>query len=618
MDDRIIKVFGKELSEEEFAIKYLKEEEKRAYVAKRVQGLDDNIIYGEIVNKNLRNIFVAPYNADGEKVEIFKGKTKKWGIRAQGAKAGMDLGDFVKGELYFDQDGKLYLDYVKKLKSEDEFYKELMELLRKKWQREGFSFDETIYRKFDKGMKFDAWAANEVEAKLEEKYFAFLEDKANEKEQELKNIESQLAQKKEELKKKKKRCDQENARLLEAKATYQRFKELGFISEGENKPGKRETYMYHSYKELADHVWGYLWIHEKLYYEKETVCMFMNALRTQQLILLWGRPGTGKTSLPKGVAKAVGAECRVIQVQSNWTDNQDILGFYNPVDKRYVSTQFLDAVVEARKHRQQLYLILLDEMNLSNVEYYFSEMLNFFTKKVEETYEIHLYSRKYQQDFQKDIQAAELEKEIPAQLRRQEEMLKDYTPVMEIPDNIRFIGTLNADETTKTISPKVIDRSCVIELQAISKKTKDLQKGTLPEQIQLDGQKAVEKSVFDVKTADVPDDAPVKMLMDAMREIFDEEDVPSPLSNRMYSYIDQWFGWGDDCAASKDDIEDEVVLGKFLPLLDNMEIKTTKNKRILKKIKETIYKNENSLKKLTAMEKQAEDRLEDRLMYWRN
>lgn len=131
-------------------------------------------------------------------------------------------------------------------------------------------------------------------------------------------------------------------RIIEAEKDYRHYLELGIISEKKEQTDDREHYAYSTYTRLTEDVWGYLWEKKGLYYERLTVTHFMNALRTQQLILLWGRPGTGKTSMPLAAAEALGAECKRIQVQSNWTENQDLLGYYNIVDKRYVPTQFLD------------------------------------------------------------------------------------------------------------------------------------------------------------------------------------------------------------------------------------------------------------------------------------
>lgn len=66
----------------------------------------------------------------------------------------------------------------------------------------------------------------------------------------------------------------------------------------------------------------------------------------------------------------------MIPVQSSWTDTQDLIGYFHPTDKTFVPTPFMEALAEASKNSNKLFLICLDEMNLAHVEYYFSELLS--------------------------------------------------------------------------------------------------------------------------------------------------------------------------------------------------------------------------------------------------
>ena len=112
------------------------------------------------------------------------------------------------------------------------------------------------------------------------------------------------------------------------------------------------------------------------YYDNRIVDRFVEAMFTNQLIILFGPTGTGKTSLPQRVSEAVGGCCEIISVQSNWSDNQDLLGFYNFIEKRFVPTTFLDALVSAGENPDTMYFVVLDEMNLAQVEYYFAKILS--------------------------------------------------------------------------------------------------------------------------------------------------------------------------------------------------------------------------------------------------
>lgn len=246
---------------------------------------------------------------------------------------------------------------------------------------------------------------------------------------------------------------------------------------------------------------------KELYYEKHIIEKFLIGLCTDQLIILSGEPGTGKTSLAEGFAEAVSAECKIISVQPNWTDNQDLLGFYNPIEKTYVSTPFLDAIIEAESQPDKLFVICLDEMNLAHVEYYFAEFLsklyskdktlNLYSDNIYNSIiaELNMKSQKFEvywknrsnekreENFLENDNILdkldEKEREEYIELKWRWKMLTDYRSNIKIPDNIRFVGTINKDETTKDLSPKVLDRSFIIDIESLTSR----QKKTLSEDI---------------------------------------------------------------------------------------------------------------------------------------
>ncbi len=230
----------------------------------------------------------------------------------------------------------------------------------------------------------------------------------------------------------------------------------------------------------------YLFTAFELRYSYEILEMVYLALQTNQLILLVGEPGTGKTSLARYLAKAFNFEdAAIIAVQSNWTDKSDLLGYYNPLEKNYVATPFLDALIkfskQAEKHPDKLYIICLDEMNLAHVEYYFAEFLSI----LQDTRRVRLYSNALRQDILNELKHSGFVKEDEEifyedtplenltltsrryyfELCRLAQMLNNYPAEFAIPANVKFFGTLNQDETTLDISPKVLDRSFVIRLE---------------------------------------------------------------------------------------------------------------------------------------------------------
>lgn len=196
-------------------------------------------------------------------------------------------------------------------------------------------------------------------------------------------------------------------------------------------------------------------------YPDEIVIPFMTALATNQIITLFGKPGTGKTTFVREMAKALGAKCTMVRVQNNWTDKSDIVGYYDPVNKVYNSTEFLEAIRTAhadyclKSDDSRLHIICLDEMNLARVEYYFAEFLSLL------------------QD-ERDQQVLAL---LPPHMEEEAELpkgLEEYKRFL-LPPNVRFVGTINTDVSTNPLSPKVIDRSFFIELsvETYAKKNPD-------------------------------------------------------------------------------------------------------------------------------------------------
>lgn len=211
----------------------------------------------------------------------------------------------------------------------------------------------------------------------------------------------------------------------------------------------------------------------KYEYEKETIIQFLTALHTSQIIILCGKPGIGKTTFAGQMAKALGAEFHLIEVQNNWTDRSDILGYYNPVEGFYQSTDFLDALLEAyddNENNNRLHFICLDEMNLARIEYYFASFLSLLQRPENER-DIKLLPA----DTNARIKAieAKIEKNEECSEKEKEkyELLRRYT-AFPLPSNLRFVGTMNIDESTNMLSPKVIDRSFFVELHKNAEENK--------------------------------------------------------------------------------------------------------------------------------------------------
>ena len=181
---------------------------------------------------------------------------------------------------------------------------------------------------------------------------------------------------------------------------------------------------------------------KRLYYSKRDVRAFLAGLAMSQLHILQGISGTGKTSLPVAFARATGGDYKLVEVQAGWRDRQDLIGYFNAFEGKFYESDFLQALYEAQcpSNRERIYIIILDEMNLSRPEQYFADFLS-----------------KLEQDSPTIGLTTDLDKPSPQLFQNQNRLA--------IPPNVWFVGTANQDETTLEFADKTYDRSHIMELQ---------------------------------------------------------------------------------------------------------------------------------------------------------
>jgi hypothetical protein len=218
-----------------------------------------------------------------------------------------------------------------------------------------------------------------------------------------------------------------------------------------------------SWQRLVDDVQAWIYTRRKIYFPQYLIADFLTLIRTSDFFILSGEPGCGKSQMVRCFADAVGGSVTTIAVQPNWTSKDDLLGYFNPVQNSFVSTEFLKALIEAREHPEKLHLICLDEMNLARVENYFAYFLS------------HLEDRSRWSKVEV-IPATELEVLREKITRHDAHQLgtdkgdeggRDrtnwkYVEPFPFPKNVRIIGTVNFDETTQHFSPKLFDRTHVV------------------------------------------------------------------------------------------------------------------------------------------------------------
>ena len=211
-------------------------------------------------------------------------------------------------------------------------------------------------------------------------------------------------------------------------------------------------------KELCNRFRGYLAnrLDNPLYYDEKTIRTFIAGFASSRLMILEGLSGTGKSSLPRAFADFMGSKTIEVPVQSSWKDRNDLLGFYNDFKKQYKETEFLKALYRATHDQNNIYVIVLDEMNLSRIEYYFADLLSVLEKPNVEDWKIELIS-----DY---ASIAQNNKEAWPKLIHEGKL--------QIGDNTWFVGTANKDDSTFIITDKVYDRSVVLNFDKKGEKEK--------------------------------------------------------------------------------------------------------------------------------------------------
>ncbi len=191
-------------------------------------------------------------------------------------------------------------------------------------------------------------------------------------------------------------------------------------------------------KKFTENLQNYLATTCSLYYSFDDLALFVSAILTTPLTILEGVSGTGKSSLPRFFARFIGETSYFEAIQMTYKDRDDILGYYNDFSASYHETEFLKRLYEATYRLNHLNIMVLDEMNISRVEYYFADFLSVMEYPESE----------------RIIHVANIPHDPPTHLADGDLLL---TP------NTRFVGTANTDDSTFAITDKVIDRAIVID-----------------------------------------------------------------------------------------------------------------------------------------------------------
>ncbi len=231
---------------------------------------------------------------------------------------------------------------------------------------------------------------------------------------------------------------QEMVKLYEE---YVEFKNNG-NSKLQNEEIREGDLMDLSSKEIVDHIFNYI-TSKGFNYSKVDINNLFLSLRTKPFVIISGISGTGKTKIVQLFAEAIGAtekngQFKLIPVRPDWSDSSDLLG-YRDIKGEFIKGPLTEMVEQAVANPQLPHFVLLDEMNLARVEYYFSDVLSVMESRIKDEDGNFLSST----------------------------LLPQYNDELTLPGNLYIIGTVNMDETTHSFSKKVLDRANTIEFNEI-------------------------------------------------------------------------------------------------------------------------------------------------------
>ena len=207
---------------------------------------------------------------------------------------------------------------------------------------------------------------------------------------------------------------------------------------GDSKPKKYDNNF--TLAELIDNFRCYSATQLKLYYDFSILRPFFAGLACGKLIILQGISGTGKTSLAYAWGKFVEQDSCVSSVEPSWKDKSDFLGYFNEFTKKFNETRALGEIYEAG-FDDNVHTIILDEMNLARVEYYFADLLSILEMPRREEWLVDIVSSSWPND--------------PKRLEKGK---------LRLPGNLWYIGTINNDDSTFMVTDKVYDRAMPLDI----------------------------------------------------------------------------------------------------------------------------------------------------------
>ncbi len=220
----------------------------------------------------------------------------------------------------------------------------------------------------------------------------------------------------------------------------ERFSELLTLDDNEKTISEVTYDEVKSLQEFTDDFRNFCAYEKKLFYTVDDVRAFIANLATSKIMVLQGMSGTGKTSIALAFEDFIGNQTTVIAVQPMWKERSDMVGYFNEFTKKFNETPLLKELYRSN-FTDQIFIIVLDEMNIARIEYYFAEFLSLLEYPNVDQRTLEITNDTWPKD--------------PKKLKEGRILIKP---------NVYFLGTANNDESTFSISDKVYDRAMILNL----------------------------------------------------------------------------------------------------------------------------------------------------------
>lgn len=297
-----------------------------------------------------------------------------------------------------------------------------------------------------------------------------------------------------------------------------------------------------------------------LSYTPQTIAKFVAGLGATKLSILQGMSGTGKTSLPKIFLEALMGNCEIVEVESSWKDKNELIGYYNEFSKVFTPKKFTRMLYKASLNHDVITFIVLDEMNLSRIEYYFSDFLSLMENEPEKR-EIQLCNVTLTNDYDNEK-------------HQYLSLIDGHT--LHIPQNVWFIGTANRDESTFEISDKVYDRAATMNFNQRAPKVRNYSNPIESKYLSYDKfekllEKALKEQTFDLESVSYVND--VEALLRPYNISFGNR-----IMNQIEAYVKIYISCFTNSKELIDEALEDILLSK---VVSKLEFKAVEDKESL-------------------------------------